>query len=498
MSNFLRPNLIISWLMSASDSTGSHLVCLYPGCKSSGKIFKRSYELERHMLIHFPSKKLTCPIQDCKHKKKGKSFTRNDKFREHIAAHGELALFRCPVQNCKILLVKNGDFVAHIAGDHNILERCEIKSFLESLRICYYKGRWACPLLCNFSATSKYDAGRHLGTHDLSERVEFKSSIDLLQLDYSLYFGRASCPICKIQVCNEGGYISALCRHLETSHDLDEMVSNSIEIAKLLGHCQDYTGDYPTLMQAIRNFKPARVDLSTLPPPISGSSSGGVSKGSSASPTNLENALSASNDDGKADAKNSSSGCLDELPPQQGWIPHWANPRQSIVFPATHVMGHNLPLGESAITSQTMIDQQNLVPAQAFLQLQDLIPQQNFPAPHSFIQRQGFTIPQTFMSAGVSQNASVVSTFIPPPLFQDMNFWQPIQSDPSSLGYIQYHPYGPNQWSLLPNMNGYGVESHQHGPSSFVPFPNSQPDEMGFFHHPEFDWSPSEAAQQGE
>jgi hypothetical protein len=486
------------WLMSASESTSTELICVYPGCKSSGRVFNRSYELDRHKLIHFPNQKLACPIQDCKHKKKGKTFTRNDKFREHIAAHGELALFRCPVSNCKLVQVKNGDFASHVANDHNILERYEIESFLTRLRISCDKGRWACPFLCDFSATSKQNVHVHLETHDLSERVELKSSLDLLGLGYYVYIGRASCPICNIQICKERDHISNLCRHLKTSHDLNEMIPNGVEIAKLLGHFWDYGNQYPTLMQVVRDFKPAQVDPSTLPPPISGSSSGEGSSRSSAPPTNLENVLSASNVGGKADTKNSSD-CIGELPAQQVCIPHWTNPRQSIVFPATDVTGHNLPPGELAMTSQSRIAQQNLAaPPQPFLQAQVLIPQQNFSEQLSIIQPQGFMIPQTFMSASVSQNIPVVSTFIPPFMFQGVNLWQPMQSDASSLGYNQYHPYGPNPGSLLPNMNAYGVENHQQGPSSFVPFSNSQPDEMGFGHHSEFDWSLSEAAQWGE
>jgi hypothetical protein len=367
--------------MSSSGSASSELICVYPGCKSSGRVFNRSYELERHKLIHFPSKKLTCPIQDCKQKKKGKTYTRNDKFREHIAAHGELALFRCPVSNCKIVQVKNADFASHVADDHNFLERYEIKSFLKNLRISLDKGRWACPLPCDFSATSRLNTVEHLYTHNLIQRVKFKSSIDLLGLNYSLYRGRATCPVCNIEVCKVGSHISDLCHHLEHSHAAHDMVPNGVEIAKLLGHFEGYSGLYPTLVQVIRDFKSVQVDLSQLPSPISGSSSGEVSSESSAQPTNLGNVLSASNVDKEANAENSSPSRFGELPIEQVWNPHWTTPLRSSVTPETDVIGHNLPTGEVSISGQYMMAQQNLNPPQTFLQPQGLIAQQNFPEP---------------------------------------------------------------------------------------------------------------------
>jgi hypothetical protein len=472
---------------AACESASSELICVYPGCKSSGRVFKRSHELERHKLIHFPNKKLICPIHECKQKKKGKSHTRNDKFREHIAAHGELALFCCPIPNCKSVRVKNAEFASHVANDHTILERYQIKSFLKILRIGCDKGRWACPFLCDFSATRRWDVNNHLAKHDLIERVTIKSSIDLL--GYNIDTGRATCPICNIQVCNVVGHITNLYRHLETSHDTNEMIPNGDKIAQLLSPwCLLYFGlSYPKLAQFISDFKPTQVDLSTLPPPISRLSSIEHSSRSSEAPTNLENVLSAANIDGDADAKNSSSDGFDELPTQQVWTPHWTKPQQSIVFPETDVTGDNLPTGELAMYGQSGMAQQNLAPPQTFLQPRGLIPRQDFSEPQPFLQPQGFMIPQTFMSAGVSQNVPVMSTFIPPFIFQGMNFWQPLQSDPSRMGWNQYHSYGQNQWSLLPNMNGYGVENHQQGLSSFVPFPNSQPNEMGFSYHPEFD-----------
>lgn len=480
--------------MSGSDSASNELICVYPGCKSSGRIFKRSYELERHKLIHFPSKKLACPIQDCKHKKKGKTFTRDDKFREHIAAHGELALFRCPVSNCKVVQVKNGDFASHVADDHNILERYEIKSFLNSLRISLDRGRWACPLLCDFTATSGSNVDNHLSTHDLIERVEFKSSIRLVGLDYNLSYGKASCPICNIQVCEEV-YIRELCHHIVNSHDSDEMILNGVEIAKLLGHLPDWVWMPSTLKQVIRRFMPIQVSSSTLPPPISGSSSGKVSSRSSAPPTNLESALSAPNVDREAYAENSSSGCIGELPVKQVWNLHWTTPLQSSIPPETGMAGHNLPTEELSISGQDMRAQQNLNPPQTFLQPHGLIAQQNFPEPHSFIQPQGFVIPQTFMSVSVSQNAPVVSTFIPPFIFQGMTFWQPVTNSHLNMGFGQHGHDGYVQWPLQPDMAGYRNENQRQNMGPLGSFPYGVPDERRPWPDMLFDGTGNESIQ---
>jgi len=481
--------------MSASESASNHLICVHPGCKSSRRVFKRSYELERHKLIHFPSKKLTCPIQDCKHKKKGKTFTRDDKFREHIAAHGELAIFPCPVPNCKTAQVKNEDFASHIANDHNILERYGIASFLKPLRISCVEGRWACPLLCDFSARSISDFGKHFRAHDLIERVKFKPLIELLGLRYNLRYGTATCPVCNELVCYEQSYIQDLCHHLEISHAYG-MFRKCSKIARLLGHLEDYftIGDFPILKQIIRDFGPVHVESPILPPLISGSLSGENSSRSSAPPMHLENVRLDSNVDREGDVESSSSGYFGELPVEQVWNPHWTTSLQSSITPESDVTGHNLRSGECSIFGLDMMAPQNLNRPQ-ILQQHGLFPQQNIPEQNPFIQPQGSMMPQIFMSAGVSQSAPVVSTFIPPFMFQGMTSWQPIQPNASSLGYNQYYPYGPNQWSLLPNMNGYGIENHEQGPSLFVPFPNSQPDEMGFCHPPEFDWPPNEAAQ---
>jgi hypothetical protein len=207
--------------------------------------------------------------------------------------------------------------------------------------------------------------------------------------------------------------------------------------------------------------------------------------------------LLASNVDREANAENSSPGRFEELPIEQVWNSHWTIPLQSSMPSERDVLGGNLPTGELSTPGQDLIVQQSLTTRQTFPQLQGLTAQHNFLEPQSFIQTQGSVMPQTFMTAGVSQNVPMVPASIPPFIFQGTHVWQPIQADPSSLGWNQYHTYEPNQWSLLRNMNGYGIENHQHGLSSFVPPPNNQPDEMGFRHYPEFDWPSNEAPQWG-
>ena len=492
------PKQCTLWLMSASESTSTELICVYPGCKSSGRVFNRSYELERHKLIHFPNQKLACPIQDCKHKKTGKTFTRNDKFREHIATHGELALFRCPVSNCKPVQVKNGDFASHVANDHNILERYEIRSFLKSLGISCDKGRWACPLLCDFFAISTWNVRNHLEAHDLSERVGLESSTRFLGYPYSIARGKAKCPICKIQVCQEQGYADKFCKHLEHSHGYGDILQYSSELEWLLTMDCDswWFRGCPVLSKWIREAPRTRKESLTVDPSTQKSPSMKFAIGFSGLPTDVKEQVRTTLDlDAAGEVSASGSfGGLDLEPLEASQSP-WA---QQSFMPSQTSLAEGLMVQQGCIAGQSLITEEKFVPSGILEQPQSLISQQAFLAPQSFIQTQAFTFPQTFMSAGVVQNLPMVPNSIPLFVSPGINVWHPFQPSPSSLGCNQYYPYGPNQLALLPNMNGYGVEIHQQGPSSFVPIPNSQPDEMGFGHHSEFDWAPSEAEQWGE
>jgi hypothetical protein len=459
--------------MSSSDSAASSdLVCSYPGCKSSGRVFKRSYELERHKLIHFPSKKLACPIQGCKHKKKGKTYTRDDKFREHIATHGELALCCCPIPDCKTVQVKITDFPSHVAGQHSILERYEIKPLLNCLRISWHVGHLACPMLCDFTATTTRQVLEHVGEHDLSERITFKSFFDLTNLDLS--FGRATCPVCNLQVCGKVDYIDNLYLHLESSH-ADGMIYYGSQIARLLGPVWKpwrYVG-CPVLVKIMRIFNPAQVASSILQPPISGSAAGEASSRSSESPKALENVLSVPNFGGQVDAMKPSSSSIVEIPTQQVWSPHYNNTPEGLFFPEIDVAGHSLPMRELSTSGQDMTAQPNIDRPQTSLEQQRVIPQQYFREPQSYIQPPGFITPPTSMRGSILSDTPVGSNFIPPCTCQCPNFWQPIANSHLNMGFDQYSHDGQLQWPLQSGMVRCGTGNQQQTMGLFVPSPEN-------------------------
>lgn len=456
--------------MSSSDSSASRdLVCSYPGCKSSGRVFKRSYELERHKLIHFPSKKLACPIQGCKHKKKGKTYTRDDKFREHIATHGELALCCCPIPDCKTVQVKITDFRSHIADQHSILERYEIKPLLDALRISCDVGRWACPVLCDFTAPCRWSVSEHAKRHDLSERITFKSFFDLSGL--GLWSGRATCPVCNLQVCGVTGFITDLCKHLEISHGADEMIYYGGQIARLLGPIWDpsYENVYPLLMPIMRNFNPAQVASSTLQPLIFGLSAGEASSRSSESPKDLENVLSVLNFDGQVDTMKPSSSSFVDMPTQQVWSAHYTNIPQGLFFPEIDVADHSLPMRELSTSGQDITAQPNIDRPQTSLEPQRVTPQQYFRESQSYIQPPGFITPPTSMGGSIPQATSMGSNFIPPCKCQCPNFWQPIANSHLNIGFGQYSHDGQLQCPLHSGMVRYGTENQQQTMGLSVP-----------------------------
>ena len=216
--------------MSLSDPTPIELVCHYPGCKSSGRVFRRPYELTRHKLIHFPNKKLFCPAQGCKLRKRGKFHTRDDKFREHLDAHGELALWCCPLPGCNFEPVPKPMLDLHVGNDHDILEQKQATLMLNSLRIGHKYGHWSCIFRCGVEGNGRRDLEVHLQTHDLAER--WKATAVFKSLGFSLMDGKATCPICKHEV-NDWDAIWNLCLHLEKSHSIDDLVAHSGALVEL-------------------------------------------------------------------------------------------------------------------------------------------------------------------------------------------------------------------------------------------------------------------------
>ncbi len=228
-------------------------------------------------------------------------------------------------------------------------------------------------------------------------------------------------------------------RSNENLHAGIGLISNADKVAKLLHPIWNASLDekYPVLMQIIRHFKPAQVNPSRPSPSIHRSSPRKAFSRSSEPPKDIENVLSASSIDGEACAKGASSGCFGGISTEQIWTPHCTYSQQGIFFPETGVVDHDLAMGELSMPSQYTTEQQNPALPHAFFQPQGLTPFQNFPEPQSFHQPQGLMIPQTFMNAGVSQTVPMLQSSIPPFMFQDVDFWQPIANKNLDFGFGQ-------------------------------------------------------------
>jgi hypothetical protein len=146
---------------------------------------------------------------------------------------------------------------------HALVDRLQVNSFLEALRIGDWRGELVCPLPCSENATGEILVlNQHFQTHDLKERIRFIDSIKNVP-ELSLGWGVASCPICSFQTC-AWDPIYKLCAHVET-HDTDERVVHGLELAHLLCYFSSsnhsVSREYQQLFKLIRRFMPKTSQL---------------------------------------------------------------------------------------------------------------------------------------------------------------------------------------------------------------------------------------------
>ncbi|KAL1626894.1 hypothetical protein SLS56_006622 [Neofusicoccum ribis] len=76
-------------------------ICTFPHCKVK-HVFKRKFELQRHMLIHVPNKPFDCPVDSCN--RRGRyTFYRDDNRKAHLKSrHIDDDYATCPVSGCPV------------------------------------------------------------------------------------------------------------------------------------------------------------------------------------------------------------------------------------------------------------------------------------------------------------------------------------------------------------------------------------------------------------
>jgi len=141
--------------------------------------------------------------------------------------------------DCGSSPIAKSDFSKH-AGQHDVLERCQMKAVLQALKIPLQTGPWSCPLTCTFQCYSHDEWRNHLDTHDQCERWKFVNSINYVPSVsgdfWSDYRGVASCPICNKVVCGKNGYVDGFVDHLEDSHSIADRYEHRIILAVILAH----------------------------------------------------------------------------------------------------------------------------------------------------------------------------------------------------------------------------------------------------------------------
>lgn len=90
--------------VSKDQKVSGGFQCDQLGCRSR-TIFKRKYELKRHIeTVHKRTMKFPCPVTNC-YKKGSESLTRPDKFREHLrVSHTYDDVSECPDSSCSVTL----------------------------------------------------------------------------------------------------------------------------------------------------------------------------------------------------------------------------------------------------------------------------------------------------------------------------------------------------------------------------------------------------------
>lgn len=190
-------------------------MCTFPGCKTK-LMFKRKFELQRHMLIHEPKKSFECPVDTCN--RRGRyTFYRDDKRRAHLkSVHTDDDYATCPVPGCRIGPLQLDLFRLHLShhGDH-VLNSHAMKSLRR-----YAEGGQKCPIpKCRqkrwLSAQQLSGPKGHLATHNEVDRTSPETILRENGYDTQ---GGMICPICSMPSPTHEDFTE----HIKNEHVLTE------------------------------------------------------------------------------------------------------------------------------------------------------------------------------------------------------------------------------------------------------------------------------------
>jgi hypothetical protein len=301
--------------------------------------------------------------------------------------------------------------------------------------------------MCDINGATQKDVRDHWQNHDLIERIEFTAPESFWRL--SNYRGKATCPICALEVCGSYQLVTDLWRHLENEHAVNDLVENGEKIAKLLISSLDFIQSckwpYQNVARVVRDFRPILQKLSLNPSKT------------------IEDLLLISHFNEEINATVPSSDFFGVTPAHRDGF-----------FPGIDMVEHDSSVKEAiSMSSQNRVTQQNLPLQQSFMPAYALIPQLHAPLEYAPAQPQGLVGTQMFINNGVNQHDPMVPTMTPQFTVPGINLWQPITSGNVNIEFGEFSHDGQMQWPVQPGTVEYDAVNKQQNISPFVPFPQS-------------------------
>lgn len=177
-------------------------------------MFKRKYELDRHMKKHRKEKTYGCTAHGSG-RRGHKTFYRLDKLNDHInSAHDEQTRFTCPAPGCRIDQLTKDSMKVHCSKHTRFIEDTAVS---DSLRMWYRLEVLPCPMQsCHKIYWSPGHLLEHLRTHTEEERTAQSAAI--AAAGYDAITCEVVCPMCDRRCLDHHAFAD----HLEVNHLLND------------------------------------------------------------------------------------------------------------------------------------------------------------------------------------------------------------------------------------------------------------------------------------